>query len=961
MAQPATAQRDLAPAADAPPMQQSPWKKWFGLGNGAAGAGEKPQDGHEPQRRGEEPHSGVIRRVSRKVVPGLPRAQTFKRQQAEVRNNLEPVQPTPAERRALSVDRRPHLPTSSINHSNPRASAPDFGGPDVFSCTLSAPSIAGSVIEEKMLESIGDLNMPEHDEVSQAVETASDDDAASMTTSQYDNLIHDELERIWILNLSMQFRDRSKREKFFVTYREKEEHWRRVTVSLDYRGAPDNSLEMDLMQIKFQRDKSAKIYEAIRDSLQDIQFYDSVTNLKLQTTDGRLHVHVVEDVNEIIHYPTVRMIQHLRCRHVRERDIDFGAHMSGFVYKVRVKGETLIKKEIPGPDTVDEFLYEINALSQLSSSRNVIRFYGVILDDYGEYVKGLLISYADQGALIDIIYDHDHGLPWPRREKWARQIVEGLSEVHEAGFVQGDFTLSNIVVDEYDNAKIIDINRRGCPVGWEPPEATPLIESSQRISMYIGVKSDLYQLGMVLWALAEQEDEPESHGRPLTLSHDLDVPDWYKALVRLCLADNPRHRMQAIDLLRLFPPRPGPGENEPPSISVDDGYLVQDYLVSEFPTGNGPIIKTVLAPSEWNQGDSYEHTYVDRPYADAPSTLSSEPYYYPTRGRSPPSPMPSNLDYCEPRWAPQVPWSNPRERTFERQRSSSGLELTPGALVPGDEDGSVSQLMRGNSTSKRTRIEDTVPRPTDTGDDLAAPGERDAGEKDADVHRSEDDVVTASTLSQAHLDKSRPDEGDGAGPLAEEQHETNAEVPSNTALVHPGDDGTTAQQNEGDAFRSNLTGHGAHDFPSSNTNDDSTNNNTTTTTQSPAQNPLFQEARTTERDAPSKPAPAALGPRAAQVQNTTSANTVLDTKQDPRQTTTDDSRVDSAIEMMMTTTTSHCDSTTTTTTKSPLSPSSSSSCVPDALLHLGSGHHSTEDADVAIRKDSASTIAEDDL
>lgn len=36
-----------------------------------------------------------------------------------------------------------------------------------------------------------------------------------------------------------------------------------------------------------------------------------------------------------------------------------------------------------------------------------------------------------------------------------------------AGFVQGDFTLSNIVIDSNDDAKIIDINRRGCPVGWE--------------------------------------------------------------------------------------------------------------------------------------------------------------------------------------------------------------------------------------------------------------------------------------------------------------------------------------------------------------------------------------------------------------------------------------------------------------------------------------------------------------
>ena len=75
------------------------------------------------------------------------------------------------------------------------------------------------------------------------------------------------------------------------------------------------------------------------------------------------------------------MIQHLKCRRIRERDLVFDSHMSGFVYKVRVAGQTLIKKEIPGPDTVDEFLYEVNALNSLRFSRNVIEFYGVVVDD----------------------------------------------------------------------------------------------------------------------------------------------------------------------------------------------------------------------------------------------------------------------------------------------------------------------------------------------------------------------------------------------------------------------------------------------------------------------------------------------------------------------------------------------------------------------------------------------------
>ncbi|KAM0432776.1 hypothetical protein ACHAPT_004478 [Fusarium lateritium] len=598
---------------------------------------------------------GLIRRMSRRVVPGLPRAQTFKRQVSERRTNLSPIEPSPDERRAVSMDRRSHGPrTSSTSQpaTNPRVSAPSFLGSPQDEAPHFVPSLPASPVADAPIQEAAEPVEPvmhKDDEATLADECAIQDnlstaDTHSITASQYEAVIREELEKTWILNLSMHFRDRSRREKFFVTYREQEHIWRRVTISLDYRDAPPNSLEMDLIHTHYQRDKSAKIYEAIRESLRDIQFYDTVTNLKLQTTDGRLHVHVVEDGNEIIQYPTVAQIKHLGCRRIREKDIIFDSHMSGFVYKVNVNGHTLIKKEIPSPDTIDEFLYEVNALNRLRHSRNVIHFYGVVVDDHDEQVKGLLINYADQGALIDIIYEHckdgDYDLPWSTRERWARQIVEGLSDIHESGFVQGDFTLSNIVIDEYSDAKIIDINRRGCPVGWEPPEATPLIESNQRISMYIGVKSDLYQLGMVLWALATQEDEPEAQGRPLILGPEVNIPDWYRQMAEICLSDDPKMRLQASALLQMFP-QPGDGEDcgqlNPPQSTIDDGYTLQQYLVDGYHPDSLPQIKTVEPPSDWS--------YVSRPYTDA-SPIGYEPYYY-TRGRSPPSPLPSNYDGCD--------------------------------------------------------------------------------------------------------------------------------------------------------------------------------------------------------------------------------------------------------------------------------------------------------------------------
>ncbi|KAL4742343.1 hypothetical protein BDV11DRAFT_181083 [Aspergillus similis] len=498
-------------------------------------------------------HDNLTRRLSRKVGVGLPRSTTFKRQDSERRDRLSPVESEPrpravsADRRTLSLQRT-KSPQSVVD---PRLSAPEINWPRDEPDPDPDPSITKD-----------DEPPATYEETTQDNEVRSEWDHYPEVTDTPEGYPVDsvdmELDRRWILNLSMHFRDRSEREKFFVTYAEAANRWRRVTISCDYRNAEPESLEQDLKELRYQRDKCARIYESIRESLPEIQFYDTVTNLKLETRDGRLHVHVTEDVNEIIPYPPVSSIGHLpEARLVPERWLHFEAHLSGFVYNVRLGDKSFIKKEIPGPDTVDEFLYEINALHALQGTPNVIQVEGIVVDDRQEVVKGLLISFAEKGALVDILYEYRGTISWERRERWARQIVHGLCEIHEAGYVQGDFTLSNIVVDANDDAKIIDINRRGCPVGWEPPEIAAKIESNQRISMYIGVKTDLFQLGMTLWALAMEEDEPERQRRPFVLDGDVPVPDYYRRLVSICLSPIPRQRLSAKELLALFPPETG--------------------------------------------------------------------------------------------------------------------------------------------------------------------------------------------------------------------------------------------------------------------------------------------------------------------------------------------------------------------------------------------------------------------
>ncbi|CAI7601731.1 unnamed protein product [Penicillium glandicola] len=543
------------------PPKQSMWhrlglrKLWQGRDDRDTSAGES-QDEISPRHSSDNARTkqdNLTRRLSRKVGVGLPRNTPFKRQSSDL-DRLAPREPD--HRRALSADRRPL--TSQRSRSPPLAVGPRQSAPEVQWLGPAPTTTVDDAPEpesENDADEINDIseNSIPYPEMTTDTFDAPEEDVGDDHTIDLDM----ELEQRWILNLSMHFRDGSEREKFFVTYAETPNRWRRVTISCDYHNAPPYSLELELKELRYQRDKCARIYESIRESLLAIQFYEGVTNLRLETSDGRLHVHVTEDVNETIPYPPISSIRHLvNAPIIPEDSLHFESHLSGFVYKINLDGRFYIKKEIPGPDTVDEFLYEINALHALQDRPSVIQVEGIVIDDWRGVVKGLLISYAEKGALVDILYEQRGRTSFARRERWAKQIVQGLCEIHESGYVQGDFTLANIVVDADDNAKIIDINRRGCPVGWEPPEIAAKIESNQRISMYIGVKTDLFQLGMTLWALAMEEDEPERQPRPLRLGDDPKIPDYYRRIVDICLSPTPRHRLSAKELLSMFPPLP---------------------------------------------------------------------------------------------------------------------------------------------------------------------------------------------------------------------------------------------------------------------------------------------------------------------------------------------------------------------------------------------------------------------
>lgn len=199
--------------------------------------------------------------------------------------------------------------------------------------------------------------------------------------------------------------------------------------------------------------------------------------------------------------------------------------------------------------------------------------------------------------------------------------------------------------------------------------------------MYIGVKSDLFQLGMVLWALAMQQDEPEMQPRPLTLaSAPQEVPSYYRALVGICLSDDPRTRCHTTSLLSMFPEIDiddhGRVYGNQPLDHVEAQYIDPAHAVERDDIDNFRLMESQTTERGGMAPSTGTHTYVN-----APTDMSGEAYFFPRRGRSPPRSVTEELEL-----EPRVVTVSPRRHYLEGYQASESVpnNVVDDFVVPHD-------------------------------------------------------------------------------------------------------------------------------------------------------------------------------------------------------------------------------------------------------------------------------------
>ena len=221
-------------------------------------------------------------------------------------------------------------------------------------------------------------------------------------------------------------------------------------------------------------------------------------------------------------------------------------------------------------------------LARQVTHKNVVRIHD--LGDIGG-IKYITMSYVDGADLASVIREKGR-LPADRALKITRSVVAGLVEAHKAGVVHRDLKPANIMIDDEDEALIMDFGiarSSGRPTAGPMPGNTTIVNNlklaanapadatmlgavigtveymapEQARGEHIDQRADIYALGLIVYdmltgqprarragsAIAELQARMEK-APPTVKSLVPEIPAALDQFVSRCLEPNPAKRYQ---------------------------------------------------------------------------------------------------------------------------------------------------------------------------------------------------------------------------------------------------------------------------------------------------------------------------------------------------------------------------------------------------------------------------------
>ncbi|KAF0421272.1 kinase-like protein [Gigaspora margarita] len=143
---------------------------------------------------------------------------------------------------------------------------------------------------------------------------------------------------------------------------------------------------------------------------------------------------------------------------------------------------------------------ELRLLQQVCSFPNIIKFYGLTKDPYGDY--HIILQYADDGNLREYLEKNFSVMKWSDKLRTASEIAQGLMSLHEHNIIHKSLHSKNILIHQ-GQIMISDsgLTKKSKQIASMPAYFDP--QCLQKNSNYeLDKQSDIYSLGVILWEIS---------------------------------------------------------------------------------------------------------------------------------------------------------------------------------------------------------------------------------------------------------------------------------------------------------------------------------------------------------------------------------------------------------------------------------------------------------------------------
>ncbi|KAF9166248.1 hypothetical protein DFQ26_008389 [Actinomortierella ambigua] len=271
------------------------------------------------------------------------------------------------------------------------------------------------------------------------------------------------------------------------------------------------------------------------------------------------------------------------CSEEEEKDEEaaspFSRHGSGgfgSVYRARREGFACAAKECFASyaDLSSAAVKKEVAILQQLRHRHIIQYFESLEHDGHTYI---LMDLAERGSLAGAIA-RGEVTDWPTKARLAHEVARGLEYIHCRGIIHRDLKTANVLLTRFMEVKLCDFGLAKVKtisasfsssssmstasgggfkgtLRWAAPEALDVRPKYSK-------KTDVYALGMVMWAMAANRPEPFNDQQDNMVVATLirrgereeipeDTPADYRSWIEQCWHQDPNQRPMAKDVVVL--------------------------------------------------------------------------------------------------------------------------------------------------------------------------------------------------------------------------------------------------------------------------------------------------------------------------------------------------------------------------------------------------------------------------